>query len=266
MTAPAILPARRGALARHEPPWRGLLGPAVATALALAILVALGIWQLERKGWKEGLLAQIQDRAYGPAGDPVPESAWPNWSAETDEFRRVRLTGQWLGDRTVPIHGLAELRRAQASQGFYLFTPLRLAGGGIVVINRGFVPTETVSDTLTRLRGQNGPADLIGLVRAPEERGWFVPENRPDRDEWFVRNIRDIAAFGQLVHVAPFYVDQDAATGGTTWPVGGQTQLTLRNNHLQYAFTWFGLGAALVGVFVAFASRKRVSGDPSSPM
>lgn len=264
MTSPSILSARPRTGERPETAWRGLLGPAVATAVALAILVGLGVWQLERKGWKEGLLAQIQDRAYGPPGHPMPESAWPNWSAEADEFRHVRLTGQWMGDKTVPIHGLAELRRAQASQGYYLFTPLRLSGGEIVVINRGFVPTEALSDTLSRLRGQNDPADLVGLVRAPEERGWFVPDNQPDRNEWFVRSIRDIAESGQLRRVAPFYIDQDAAVSGTTWPVGGQTQLTLRNNHLQYAFTWFGLGAALIGVFIVFARRRLVAGDPPS--
>lgn len=234
-----------------------LAAPAFASAVAFAILVSLGLWQLERKSWKEGLLAQIESRAYGVPGEVLPESSWPGWRAETDEFRRVRLEGTFLPASTVAVHGLAEVRRGQAVQGFYLFTPLRREDGSIVVVNRGFVSTEEREATLAALAAQpSSAAAIVGLVRAPETRGAFVPENDPARDSWFVRNLADIAAAKRLDRVAPFYVDADSTPQPRGWPKGGQTQLALRNNHLQYAWTWFGLAGALVAVFGAFAWRR----------
>ncbi len=240
-------------------PMRRLLAPAVATALALAILLSLGFWQLERKAWKDDLVAQIAARAYeDPPGKPVPEASWPNWRPTADEFRRVRVEGTFRPDKTVPVHGLAELRRGQAVQGFYLFVPLERGDGSTVVVNRGFVPTELREPTMAALAGTSGRSSVVGLVRAPEGRGWFVPENAPQRGEWFVRSLEDIAAARRLDRVAPFYLDADAALNPEGWPKGGQTQLTLRNNHMGYALTWFGLAATLVGVFTAFALRPRM--------
>lgn len=244
----------------------GLAAPALATAIALAILVALGLWQLDRKSWKEGLLSQIETRAYASPGEIVPEAAWPTWRAEVDEFRRVEVDGTFLPGSMVAIHGLAEERRGMAVQGFYLFTPLRRADGSIVVVNQGFVPTELRDATVRAMaaRPASSSSRIVGLVRAPETRGLFVPENDAGRDSWFVRNLADITDARRLARVAPFYIDADSTPQEGGWPKGGQTQLTLRNNHLQYAWTWFGLGGALVAVFGSFAWRRWQGTEPRS--
>src|SRR4051794_30981863 len=95
----APVPARRRggpaaamtAAASRGSRWRSVVAPGLATLVALAILVSLGIWQLERKARKEGLIARIEARAYGPPGALAREADWPSWSAAGDEFRRVRL-------------------------------------------------------------------------------------------------------------------------------------------------------------------------------
>jgi surfeit locus 1 family protein len=241
--------------ARLRGPWRSLLAPGIATLVALAILIALGVWQLERKAWKEGLLAQIEARAYGPPASIPPENAWPAWNAAAEEFRRVRLNGTFLNDAAIPMHGLAELR-GSAAPGFYIFTPLQLADGAIVMVNRGFVPT-VLGDSARRAEGiPNGTVTITGLLRAPETRSAFVPENDARRNEWFVRNLGDMMRARGLARVAPFYVDADATPNAGGWPLGGQTRLTLPNDHLQYALTWFGLALTLVGVFGTFAWRR----------
>jgi surfeit locus 1 family protein len=242
--------------------WRSIVAPGLATLAAFAILVSLGIWQLERKAWKEGLIAQIEARAYGPAGPVAPEADWLSWSAAGDEFRRVRLTGTFRHDLEIQLHGLARLRDS-AIQGYYVFTPLTLGSGATVIVNRGFVPTE-LRDPAARASGQvAGQVAVTGLVRAPEARGWFLPPNDPGRNEWFVRDLADMARAHRLERVAPFYVDADASPNPGGWPRGGQTQLTLKNDHLGYALTWFGLAATLIGVFAVFAQR-RLRGDPGS--
>ena len=243
-------------------PWRSLLAPAVATLVALAVLIGLGAWQLERRAWKEGVIAQIQARAFGPPGAIAPEAAWPSWKAKDDEFRRVRVTGTFLHDRETPVHGLAPGdQRGAPRQGFYLFTPLRLSTGGTVMVNRGFVPTE-LRDPIARPGSQpEGDVGITGLVRAPETKSRFVPDDRPAENQWFSRDPAAIANAKGLT-VAPFYVAADDTPNPGGWPQGGQTSLSLPNNHLQYALTWFGIALTLVGVFGAFAWRRLRGTEP----
>lgn len=246
---------------------RSLLPPILAALPVFCILIGLGIWQLDRKVWKEDLLRAVAERTTGePAPLPAP-GAWPHWDASADEFRRVRFVGTFLHDKEVTLHGLAEERRGLPLQGFYVFTPLRLDDGATVVVNRGFVRTE-LRDPATRAAGEvAGRQTVTGLLRNPEARPRFVPPNEPAREEWFVRDLGAMAAARGLGPVAPFYVDADATPNPGGWPRGGQTQIDLPNNHLQYAATWFGIAGTLVAVIAAFAAArlKRASGGELQP-
>lgn len=245
MTAPA---SSRG--------WASLIVPSLVALVALAILIGLGTWQLQRKAWKEDLIAQIEARAYGEPGAILPESQWGNWQASQDEFRKVRVTGTFLHPFETPVYGLAPAMRGAPAQGFYLMTPLRLSSGAILMVNRGFVPTE-LRDPATRPQSQpDGDVTITGLVRAPEERNMFTPVDDPAKKTWFARDPQAIAKANGLERVAPFYVAADEAPNPGGWPKGGQTKLDLPNNHLQYAFTWYGIALTLVGVFCAFAWRR----------
>ncbi|QFU15797.1 SURF1 family protein [Microvirga thermotolerans] len=243
--------------AAPPPSWRSLVAPGLATLVALAILVALGTWQLQRKGWKEDLIAQIQARAYGEPGAILPEPEWGRWQAQADEFRRVRVTGTFLNRFETPVYGLAPGGPGRSSaQGYYLMTPLRLGNGSIVMVNRGFVPME-LKEPASRPQSQpSGEVTVTGLVRAPEERNLFTPADDPARRAWFTRDPQAIARANGLERVAPFYVEADATPNPGGWPRGGQTRLELPNNHLQYAVTWYGIALTLVGVFAAFAWRR----------
>ena len=245
---------------------RSLIVPGLAALVALAILIGLGTWQIQRKAWKEDLIAQIETRAYGEPGAILPESEWPAWRADQDEFRKVRVTGTFLHQFEAPVYGLARGERQGAPiQGYYLITPLRLASGAIVMINRGFVPTD-LRDPGTRPESQPvGEVTITGLVRAPEARNPFTPNDDPARTRWFARDPQAMAAAHKLERVAPFLIDADASPNPGGWPRGGQTPLTLPNNHLQYAVTWYGIALTLIGVFAAFAWR-RLKGSESDQL
>jgi surfeit locus 1 family protein len=236
--------------------YRRLLAPGIATLTVLAILVGLGLWQLERKAWKESLIARIDARAHGAPGEIVPEARWAEWRAEDDEFRRVRFTGTFLHDREVAVHGLMSSQRGSPVQGYYLFTPLRLASGAFVLVNRGFVPTELRDPARRGETAPSGEVVLTGLVRAPETRGLFMPENEPGADRWFTRDLAAMARARGLERAAPFWIDLDPVPNATGWPRPGQTRFAIPNNHLGYALTWFGLALTLVAVFGAWARRR----------
>jgi surfeit locus 1 family protein len=230
---------------------RSLVPLGAATLAALAILLALGTWQLQRRAWKEDLIARIEARAHGVPGEITPEASWPAWRAEGDEFRRVRLTGRFEHEREALVHGLAAERRGSPVQGFYLFTPLRLPDGARVIVNRGFVPTELRDPAARPQSRPEGEVTVTGLVRAPEARGWFIPADAPAENRFFVKDPGAISAEKGVERLAPFYVEAEAADIPGGWPKGGQTRLDLPNNHLQYALTWYGLAATLLCMFGA---------------
>jgi surfeit locus 1 family protein len=138
-------------------------------------------------------------------------------------------------------------------------TPARLADGGIVIVNRGFVP-DGRQDAKSRPGGQlTGPVDIAGAMRWPDSRHWFTPNDDPAHNLWFTADPASIAAAKGLDAVAPFYVEQETPVPPGGLPEPGRLVVDLPDNHLQYALTWFGLAAVLVGVFVswAFTSRAR---------
>lgn len=235
-------------------PWRDLLAPGIAATIVLAILLGLGAWQVGRKTEKEALIGRIVARSKAP---PVAPPAPADWEPSRDEFRHVRVAGSFAHDKETLVHGLAAGGTpGRALQGYYVLTPFVLAGGGTVLVNRGFLPTELKNPSDRRESVIEGSTTVTGILRGSEARTLFVPAPDPSRGEWFHRDIAGIAGARGLADVAPYLIEADAVPGQTSWPRGGQLRVDLPNNHMQYAFTWFGIAACLVGVFSVFAWRR----------
>ena len=184
--------------------WRGLLIPA---ALLFAVLIALGSWQIQRKTWKEGVIAALNERlAAPPLALPAP-SAWPSLDQASDEYRRVTFSAELDHGREALVYAAPSALRPDASApGYWIFTPARLAGGGVVIVNRGFVPLAH-REGVARAPGQvAGRLEIVGALRWPERRTWFSPSDDPNGNLWFTRDPRAIAAAKGLGSVAPFYV------------------------------------------------------------
>lgn len=235
---------------------RALLAPTLATLVALAILISLGVWQLQRLAWKETLIAAVTQRA---TADPAPPPLFAVWAAltgEAVEYRRVSLRGTFRHDMEAPVFTTLEDGKGPLKgQGWWIMTPLILADGSAVWINRGFV-TNALKDPATRSQGAvTGETEVVGLMRWSEARNAFTPADTPQKNEWYTRDPLAMGAARGLERVAPFFVDaQDSAPGGA--PQGGETRLAFPNRHLEYALTWFGLAASLVGVYGVFAYRR----------
>lgn len=213
-----------------------------ATLVGVAGLLGLGLWQLERLEWKEGLIARVEARATAEP-QPLPID-WAHTNAARDEYRRVRLTGHFLHDRETLTQAVTE-----RGGGYWVLTPL-VTPEATVLVNRGFVPPER-RDPATRAEGQvAGEVTVTGLLRMSEPGGGFLRENDPAADRWYSRDVAAIAAARGLERVAPWFVDADATPVPGGWPLGGLTVLRFANNHLSYALTWFALAAGLAGVAV----------------
>jgi surfeit locus 1 family protein len=148
------------------------------------------------------------------------------------------------------VYAAASAFRPDASgPGYWVFTPARLAGNRVVVVNRGFVP-EGRREVVTRAVGEiRGPVEIVGVMRWPESRSWFSPADDPHNNLWFTRDPLAIAAAKGLPAVAPFYVEQESPEPPGGLPRPGKIVPNLRNEHLQYALTWFGLALVLAVAF-----------------
>ncbi|MFG1185525.1 SURF1 family protein [Xanthobacter aminoxidans] len=247
-TAPS--PARRG---------RGLLLLVLACA-AFAVLIGLGTWQLNRLAWKEALLARVEARVHAAPQDVPPPARWPALTREEDEYRRVKVRGTFDHAKEALVYTVRgdDAAGQVKGQGFLVVTPLIRADGPPILINRGFVPSDQ-RDPATRAEGEvKGEVEVVGLLRFPEEASWFVPANDPARGTFYRMEPAEIAAARGISGAAPFLIDADATPVPGGLPIGGGTRIAFPNRHLEYALTWYGLAASLVGVGLAvFISRRR---------
>ncbi|GLK78555.1 SURF1 family protein [Methylopila turkensis] len=238
-----------------KPPVKLAVVGAAALA-AFALLVGLGLWQLQRLAWKEALVARIESRMAAEPTAPPAEAEWPGLDVDRWAYRRVRAEGTFDHAREARVYvALSEPRGPAGGPGYFILTPLVLADGSRVIVNRGFAP-EPKADPATRAEGQPaGPVTVTGVLRTPEDRNPFTPADQPAKRLFFARDPVAIAAGLGLDRTAPFTIDADATPNPGGFPQGGETRVSFPNRHLEYALTWFGLAAALVGVFAAFAWR-----------
>ncbi len=233
-------------------------GVLIVLACAFFILMALGTWQVYRLQWKEGLLADIDART---KAQPVTLAEMERRFAEGAgvEYWPVEVTGTFhhAGER----HFFSTWK---GQSGFNVYTPLMLDDGRVIIVNRGFVPYDR-KDAATRADGQvAGPVEIAGLARDPlrEKPSFMVPENEPGKNVFYWKDIAAMSATANLprgIEIVPFFVDAGGAPNPGGLPVGGVTLIDLPNNHLQYAVTWYGLAAALVGVALFRFRRGRAA-------
>lgn len=245
--------------------WRGLLLASLLVLAALFVLLGLGAWQLQRGEAKAALIEAIGTQLSAAPMRVPPPMEWDRLSPAREEFRRIALQGEFLFDREALVFTSGSaLRPDVKGAGYWVFTPLRLVGGTTVVVNRGFVP-EGKLDARTRAAGQvGGVVEVNGIVRWPEPRGRFIPNDDPKRNVWFLRDHLAMAAAKNWGTVAPFYVEQESPAPPGGLPQVGPIVPDLPNNHLQYAITWFGLALVLVLVF-AFWLRSRLREGRDAP-
>jgi surfeit locus 1 family protein len=256
----------------------GLVAPALVALAALLVFVGLGTWQIQRKAWKEGLIDTLERRlAAAPSALP-PREQWTKLNAADDEFRRVKFSATFVPRAQALVYASASALRSDVSgQGYWIFAPARTSAGALVIVNRGFVP-DGRQDPATRAAGEiAGPIELVGVMRWPEPHGTFSPADEPARNLWFVRDHVAIATAkgwdrgldegsgrgssqgssqgsGQI---APFFVEQEAPEPPGGLPHPGALKVNLRNEHLQYAITWYGLAVVVVVMFAVWLGSWR---------
>ncbi len=220
--------------------------PTIFSVPALIVLVLLGVWQLQRLQWKEDLITKLTDRATAEAVD-LPAGALS--APDEWQFRRVRVSGVFAHDKETHLLN----RSLRGNPGVHVMTPLvRSDGGGAVLVDRGWVPFKR-RDPENRAAGQvTGTLVVEGILRLETGQARFVPDNEPAKNAWFFVDTKAVGAHtGIAVEPGYYLVSGDESVPGG-FPVGRQWRLDIRNDHLQYAITWFSLAAALLVIYLLY--------------
>lgn len=242
-----------------KPGPRSLLVLSVLAGAGIVILCGLGAWQLQRMAEKTAFLSRLgAQKSAAPAALPAPQQ-WPGLDLDAADLTRVALSGTWLPQASATVRvAMPEAQQGERKLGGfgrYLVTAARLDDGVIVLVNRGFVPEALFAMS----PAPTGRAELVGILRKPEKPNSFTPAANPANRDFHMRDPASIAAALNL-SAAPFMVEAERSTDALTPPVGvdiAELVARIPNNHLQYAFTWFGLAAALASVFAAFVRIGR---------
>ena len=212
---------------------------------SLIVLLMLGFWQLDRLAWKTALIESFNERANAPAM-PLPA---PSAELSGFEFQNLDLNGRFLHDKELYLTG----RTYEGNAGFHVVTPFRTVAGQLLLVNRGWV-SEAYREPETRLFSvKQEQITLRAVLRLPQQKGYFVPENDPANGFWFTLKPEEMTTFlGLEDAVTTYYADQVRTSEVLTLPIAAETRIAVRNTHLNYALTWFGVALSLIGVYIAY--------------
>jgi surfeit locus 1 family protein len=237
--------------------FRPMLGPTLWFLPAFAILISLGVWQIERLHWKLDLLARIHSglsappvslREALPASDPS--------HVDAADYRRVSVHGRFENAQEIRFFTTGE----RGLPVYHIVTPFALDEGDLLLVDRGFVPVGVGGTELFKPAELEGPRTVGGILRKPSAPNLFTPPIDKAKRIVHTRDPKTLAAAFGWKNVLPVFMEADAAPNPGGWPKGGQTIVDLPNNHMQYAITWFGLALGLLVIYLAYhRSRRRLT-------
>ena len=216
--------------------------PTTIFLLLFVTLIGLGAWQVERLQWKENLISTIAARMHEAPTDvqniPLSEA----------DYRPATASGTFRHDQSIYLHAI---ERETGEGGYHVLTPLTLADGKTLFVDRGFVPF--ASREKKDYAQPAGTVTITGILRIPTH-PMMQPENIPETGEYYWADITSLAAHFNLTAPMPFILAADST--GDAVPRGGQTQVEIPNDHRGYAITWFMLAGALLVIYGISCFRK----------
>ena len=220
---------------------RRMIAPLIFGIVGVAILVALGTWQLRRLEWKTAILAEIDARLAAAPVEVPPEP-----TREADQYLRVRAAGT-LEPGELHVYTSVESRGV----GYRVIAPMTLADGRRVLLDRGFVPIGEKDAARA-----TGPIAVTGSLAWPQETDSFT--SPPDRAKniWFARDVPLMAAALDTLPVMIVVAESDAPDAPMPLPV----TVNIPNDHLQYAITWFLLAVVwtLMTGYLLYRIKRRI--------
>jgi surfeit locus 1 family protein len=220
-------------------------------------LVALGSWQVKRYFWKADLIRDFDSKVSMGVVD-VPSSFYK--FAPNNTYRIIRLRGTFNYNKEIHLGPRYHPQYSDASDskeyGYFIITPMILHDGQWVLVNRGWVPAKLKDRESRPSSLLKGEKIVTGMIREGQEnKRPFVPKNDPKKNFWFWLDVNKISSV-EGIDFGNYYIDEiDNGEGRVIKPVGN-TKVNFLNNHLQYAFIWYGLAIVIIIGLVVIYRKK----------
>ena len=221
--------------------------PLFAFIVALSILLGLSGWQIKRHNWKTDLISQ---RISSFESDPI--SIVNLKHPEKNEFRKVFVDGQLLNEFEMYMPALSK----RGNNGFHILVPLKTTSGKFIIYDTGWIPLKIKEKEKRLLNISKNSQTFEAVIRTSGRKGYFQPDNDLNTNTWFFVEPELMSKYLKMNFENEYYLEA-VENGPNGFPLGNQTRIYLRNNHLQYALTWFMIACGLVGVFF-FANIKKI--------
>jgi surfeit locus 1 family protein len=226
------------------------VGAALIVLVCLAILIGLGVWQLQRLKWKERVLAHVAALQAEPAR-PLADVLKAGGDLD---FVRVGLDCPDLERR--PLLRLFAVRDGVAGYRLITACPVSADGYSSILVDRGFAAFEQAQAAVQPGRAVL-PGPVIGVLRKGDRPTFVTPKNRVAENLWYSRDVPAMAGQLRVSKPAPIYLMLERPAPVGPGPVPAPIPADIPNRHLEYALTWFGLAASLIGVYAAMLLRRR---------
>ncbi len=211
---------------------------------AFIILCVLGSWQMQRLSWKSNLIEE-----YNTKFNKAPLNLNENFkNLSGNRFRRVIVNGIFDHNKEINIIG----KTYEGNAGFHIVTPFITENSNTIYINRGWVPKKYVSQTSRKFSLVEGKTQIIGLIRMPQTKGYFVPNNEPKNGFWFTVIPSEFNEQFNLNAEKKFYIVELKVGDELKLPIPANGEIQIPNNHLQYAITWYSLAIGLIIIYFAW--------------
>ena len=240
-------------------PQRRLWPLLLAMLTGMAILMSLGVWQVQRLQWKQGLLAELAAKANAEPVDLATAEAVAR--SGNAEFLKVRFRATYRHDATMKM-----ISTFEGGQGWTIITPALTADGYGVIVDRGRIPGEG-PESFDKPAGE---VEITGVLRAYDHgRAAFDPDNDPGARLWYWWDVPAMLQSAILPSTAtplPFAVQVLPGTVAAAFPKPQEPKANLANNHLGYAITWFGLAIALAAMSLLYLRTLRKGAGHPPPL
>ncbi len=232
--------------------FRPKLAPTLFVIPALILLFSLSFWQFQRLNWKQEIIRQIEIQSQLGAIE-LPQ----NVELSNMLYRRVIVKGEFLHQDEVHIYGGS--RKFKGEVGYYVLTPMLLANGQVIMVNRGWVP-DNLKDAIARPQTQTkGQVEVTGAIMANEEKGLYIHDNQPERNLWFYVNLDEMRNFLKIPEkdfIANFYILAQENKDLNMIPYGRDLEPNVRNHHLGYALTWLFSAISLMVIYIMYHRKN----------
>lgn len=227
--------------------WRLELVPLIVTIIAVATLISFGNWQLRRLDEKNQFISTIEANIANPALD------LSNFQSSLPTYSKVSISGSFIPNNNVYLYG----RRTASPEkdGYYLLSAFSATDGNIYMVSRGWLP-HSAKDKIY------APSSLEietieGIVLPGERKNFFVPDNDKKNNIWFTLDT-EMATQILRTNITDFYIMQINGNDlpEKVLPLTATNLSKVRNDHLEYAITWYSLAVCLLVIFILY-SRKQ---------